>query len=363
MFNTVVHSFYNLLEPPSLLRHFRDLPPQDFSVLDLGAGLLAFSTRFDLLTTMDPVTRKKLEALPLSHLWRRFFYSHTCFIGTTVTEYVPLPKETLPDILINGILASLSLHYPFLIIKDIPTEAVLVGDAAHAYAQLLMHVCQDSGYVLVEGQMLAYVPMDFPSIDAFLARLSHARRKDIRRKLKSAAKLEIEIMYTGDVSFQNEAVLADLYELYLNVYRQSEIHFDLLTAAFFRATLQNPSNHGVVFVYRAKGEIVAYNICFVEHNMLIDKYVGFLYPQSRDYNLYTVSWFRNLDYALEKGLSYYVAGWTDPEIKRYLGAQFTLTRHAVHVRNPVLRAVLRSFKSLFEADHRWQSQHDATTRT
>lgn len=356
----MVHAFYNLLEPSSLLRYFRDRPPQNFSVFDLDAGIPAFSMRFDLLTTMEPATRRKLEALPLSFLWRRFLHSHACFIGTTVTEYVPLPKETPPEILVHGILASLTLRYPFLIIKDIPTEAVLVGDVAHAYAQLLMHVCQESGYVLMEGQALAYVPMDFPSIDAFLARLSHARRKDIRRKLKSAAKLDVEIIYTGDARFQNEAVLAELYGLYLNVYRQSDIHFDLLTATFFRAALQDHGNHGVVFVYRAEGKIIAYNVCFVEHDMLIDKYVGFLYPQSRDYNLYTVSWFRNLEYALEKALRYYVAGWTDPEIKRNLGAQFTQTRHAVHVRNPLLRAGLRTFKRLFEADHRWQSRHGAT---
>jgi uncharacterized protein len=363
MSDTKVHAFHNLLEPPSLLRHFCDFPPQDFSVVDLDANLPAFSTRFDLLTTMEPVTRRKLEALPLSHLWRRYLYPQTCFIGTTVTEYAPLPKEIGPETLVHDILANLTHRYPFLIIKDIPSEATLVGSVAHAYAQLLMHVCQESGYVMVEGQVLAYVPMDFPSIDVFLARLSHARRKDLRRKLKSAAKLDIEIVHTGDASFENEAVLAEFYELYLNVYRQSDIHFDLLTAPFFRATLQDPSNHGVVFVYRAKGKIVAYNICFVEGDMLVDKYVGFSYPQAREYNLYTVSWFRNLDYALENGLRYYVAGWTDPEIKRNLGAQFTLTRHAVHVRNPVLRAALRSFRRLFEADHRWQSRHAATTRS
>jgi uncharacterized protein len=363
MSNTKIPVFHNLLEPLSLLRYFRDFPPQDFSVFDLDAGLPAFSTRFDLLTTMETATRRKLEALPLSHLWRRFLYPQTCFIGTTVTEYALLPNEMRPEMLVHGILDNLTHRYPILIIKDIPTEATLVGDAAHAYAQQLMHVCRESGYVLVEGQALAYVPVDFSSIEAYLARLSYTRRKDLRRKLKSAAKLDMEIIHTGDARFQNEMELAKFYELYLNVYRQSDIHFDLLTAPFFRVILQDPSNHGLVFVYRTNGKIVAYNICFVEHDMLVDKYVGFTYPQVRDYNLYTVSWFRNLEYALENGLRFYIAGWTDPEIKRNLGAQFTLTRHAVYVRNPVLRAVLRSFRCLFEADHRWQSRHGAATRS
>ena len=112
-----------------------------------------------------------------------------------------------------------------------------------------------------------------------------------------------------------------------------------------------------MFVYRAKGELIGYNLCFVENGMLIDKYVGFAYPQARDHNLYAVSWFRNLDYALAHGLHCYVAGWTDPEIKRQLGARFTLTRHAVYVRNPLLRRLMAPFKRFFEADHRWQESH------
>ena len=152
-------------------------------------------------------------------------------------------------------------------------------------------------------------------------------------------------------------MLAAFYALYLNVYRQSEIHFDLLTAVFFKTLLQDANNHGVVFVYRAEGKLIGYNICFAANNRLLDKYVGFLYPQARDYNLYVVSWFHNLDYALKHGLHCYVAGWTDPEIKRYLGARFTLTRHAVYVRNPLLRRILAPLKRFFETDQQWHASH------
>jgi uncharacterized protein len=90
--------------------------------------------------------------------------------------------------------------------------------------------------------------------------------------------------------------------------------------------------------------------------MLLDKYVGFAYPQAREFNLYFVSWFHNLEYALERGLKCYVAGWTDPEIKRHLGARFTFTHHAVYIRNPWLRRLLSHFKHHFEADSQWRRQ-------
>ena len=90
--------------------------------------------------------------------------------------------------------------------------------------------------------------------------------------------------------------------------------------------------------------------------MLLDKYMGLAYPQAHDYNLYVVSWFHNLDYARKQGLTHYVAGWTDPEIKRNLGAYFTFTQHAVYVRNPLLRLALKPFKRFFEADAQWRPQ-------
>ena len=61
----------------------------------------------------------------------------------------------------------------------------------------------------------------------------------------------------------------------------------------------------------------------------------------------------NLAYALERGLSHYVAGWTDPQVKRQLGARFTFTRHAVYIRHPLLRALGRRMAGRFESDRAW----------
>ncbi len=360
--NTAVPTLHNLLEPAGLLRHFQEFPPEGFSALSLD-GVPAFSTPFDLLTTVPPATRRRLEALPLARWWKRLLRPDTCFVGTTVSEYALLPSATAPETFVRDLLADMAPRYPFVIIKDIPTDAVLVGDAALDYSRRLAEACRKSGFVLVEGQALAYVPLDFATSEEFLARQSRARRKDLRRKLRSAAQLQIESIPTGDARFQDEALLAAFYALYLNVYRQSEIHFDLLSADFFRTLLRDPASQGIVFVYRAQGELIGYNLCFVANGMLVDKYVGFVYPQARDYNLYAVSWFHNLDYALAHGLRHYVAGWTDPESKRQLGAHFTLTRHAVYVRNPLLRRILTPFKRFFEADHQWQASHVPDARS
>ncbi len=330
---------HNLLEPPELIRHFHEHPPEGFASIALD-GVPAFSTKFDLTTTLEP-----------RPWWIPKWRSRTCFIGTTVSEYALLPDGATQKIL------RVKHDYPFLIVKDLPTEATLVGEESLAYSRSVAEECERAGFVLVDGQALAYVPIDFGSIDEFLARLSHSRRKEIRRKLRSRAALEIEAIPTGDPRFRDDAFLDMLYELYRNVYDQSETHFDLLTPSFFRAVLQDAGVNGIVFVYRAGGVVIGYNLCVHANAMLIDKYVGFRYPESREHDLYTVSWFYNLEYALQHGFRTFVAGWTDPEIKRQLGARFTFTVHAVHVHNPILRSLLKPFKRFFESDRQWQDAH------
>jgi predicted N-acyltransferase len=347
-------TLYNLLEPPNLIERFRAYPPEGFTPLGLDCGAPAFSTRFDLLTTAPPAVRRTLGALS------PFLRPATYFVGTTVSEYALFPSDAPPERLVSDLMAA-AAQYPFVIIKDIPTEATLVGDDALAYSRRLAEACRGNGFVLVEGQALAYVPIDFASTGEYLRRLSHARRRNLRRKLRSRAALQVDEIATGDARFRDEGFLAAMYALYLNVYRQSDVHFDLLSAPFFRALLQDESLNGQVLVYRAAGELIGTNIRLMSGGMLIDKYVGFLYPQARDHDLYAVSWFDNLECALARGLRCYVAGWTDPEIKRSLGARFTFTQHAVYVRNPLLRGLLRTCRRFFESDHQWQAHASSTS--
>ena len=346
----------NALEPLNLIRHFQEEPPEGFSIVELNAPVPAFATVFDLLTTAEPDVSRRIDALPWSRRWRNLLRARTCFIGTTVSEYAPLSDDVPAETLVHDILRSVGSRFPFVIIKDLPAEPALVGNSAFEYSRAVLKACEASGFVTVEGQALAYVPIDFSSIDEFLGRRSHARRKELRRKLRSRANLEIENIPIGDARFNDDEFLQLLYGLYLNVYHQSEIHFDLLTPDFFRAVLRDASIDGVVFTYRAGGDLIGYNLCVQHDDMLVDKYIGLLYPQSRRHNLYTVSWFHNLQYALQHSLSHYVAGWTDPEIKRSLGARFTFTQHAVYARNPIVRFILRKSKRHFEADSQWQAR-------
>ena len=346
-----------LVEPLQLIKHFLAHPPMNFETTLTPSGTPVFFTRFDLLTTADKSLKRLLARLPLYQVWRHWLRPRSMFAGTTVSEYVPLPDNCSPSVLVDELLRGLLRDGPrehsFVIIKDIPHASPLLDEGSNAFAQAFEDECRAAGFTLVEGQALAWVPIDFLSAHEFVARLSSGRRRDIRRKLRRRAELAIEVLPTGAPQFGSAQMRAQLYRLYRNVYEQSDVHFDLLTPAFFDAVFQDPTSGGRIFLYRHNGRLIGHNVCFVIGDTLIDKYIGFEYPTARHYNLYVVSWMLNLDYAASHGLKRYIAGWTDPQIKAYLGANFTFTRHAVYPRNRLIRALLTHFRRRFESDRAW----------
>ncbi|MDY1546978.1 GNAT family N-acetyltransferase [Luteibacter sahnii] len=347
--------FVNQLEPDTLLEHFARHPPPGFVPRVAADGAPLFVTPFDLLTTADDDLRKRVSSLPLQGALKRLLTPRTCFAGTTVSEYSLFAASSDPATVARDWAARFGRENPLLIVKDLALDSPLTSLADRAWTARFVDAARDEGYFVVEGQALAYVPIEFASIDDYLGRLSSSRRKDLRRKLRSRERLRVERVRTGEPFASDDRVDA-YYALFDNVYAQSEVHFDRLGRDFFAAALRGPG--GIVFAYYDGDALVGWNLCYEHEGKLLDKYVGFAYPAARDLNLYFVSWFVNLEYALERGLAFYVAGWTDPEVKAQLGARFHVTRHAVFVRNRLLRAVLRRFAHHFESDGRWEA-HDA----
>ena len=355
----------NLLEPEALVELFLRHPPQGFAAAS-EADLPVFGTDFDLLTTLEPAILAKIRRLPLFGLWSRLLRFPARFAGTTATEYAPLPKGLEPGALLDGFRERCAAGQSLLIVKDVPEVSPLLGagdnEAAMRLARTDLVVTRNPKdeclYVFEPDAFNAWVAGVFEDKFEKFDRTNdlHVR---LRRKLKSRERLDIEAVPLGDARFGSLDVLEELYGLYLGVYAQSEIHFDLLTRDFFAGLLQSREIGGVVFCYRHDGELVGYNICLEHGGMLIDKYIGLRYPQARELDLYFVSWFVNLEQTITlesgetvvfTGLRFYVAGWTDPEVKAGLGARFTFTRHLVWVRNPILRRILYMFRHWFESD-------------
>ncbi len=347
--------YLNQLEPDSFIDEFAAHPPLGFRIEPV-AETPSFVAPFDLLTTTQDSVRKHVSEAPGYRWWGRLLRWRTTFVGTTVSEYALFPREADAEHLPDKLLSKLGRRQRLLIVKDIPQASPLLDTAANDWSARFTAACIEAGYVLLEGQALACRHLiDFADEAEYLGRLSCAsRRKDIRRKLRRRDEVKVETIRCGDMRFFNEAAIDAYYMLYSNVYQQSEIHFDQLSRNFLAAILRDAGSGGIMFVYRHKGAMIGWNLCYVNGDKLIDKYVRFRLPAgTRTESVLHQLVLQSRLCARKQGLAYYVAGWTDPQIKAYLGARFTLTQHAVYLRNRPLRALTRRLSKRFESDSRW----------
>jgi len=340
--------FISQVEPTELIESFHENPPEDFTSIKIdvdGNELHAFSMKFRLLTTVNKRIKNILKYIEFLIPKPRLL-----FIGTTVTEYSIFPKGIDVNKMCESILKKFSEIKSFIIVvKDIAMESPVLPKEDNQFTNELIDRLKEKNFDIIYGEALAYVSIDFKSVDEFLSRFSRSRRKDFKRKLRSLSQVTIDQIHTGD-EFFNEENVRFFYNLYLNVYNDSTIHFDKLTLSFFRSILQNSTSGGVVFIYKHEDKIIGYNICFKAGDNLIDKYIGLIYPDAHNFSIYFISWFYNLDYCIKNNIKLYIAGWSDPEVKSYLGAEFTFTFHAIYIANPIIRFIFKKTKFLFESD-------------
>jgi hypothetical protein len=352
---TITTQRMNQLEPEELIAAFMQEPPEEFQPwrFDInGETCFGFQCALDLFTTVSENVKKLRQQCDpwLPGFVKRLLKPNVLFVGTSVSEYALLPNLAQPEALYSAWMDGLRrVDAPFLIVKDIPKQSPLLTERENAFSEALMAYLAQQGFLIFSGQALGYVPICFSSRDEYLKRLSSNRRSNIKRRLKMFSKVAVQEIHTGSPEM-TEDLIQFLYALYLKVYNNSYIHFDKLTLGFFRKVLSCVDNHGVVFVFRTEQKIIGFSLCFTYQDFLVEKYIGCQYPDSREHNFYYLSWFYKLDYCLKHGLKTLIVGWTSPEIKAYLGAEFTQTYHAVYIKNPMLRWLGAKIRFLFESD-------------
>ena len=344
-------SLRNALEPAALLECFLAHPPEGFRIIE-GLPLPAFAAPFDLLTTADDDFKTRIRGLPGHGWWSRWLTLRAAFIGTTVSEYALLPAAADPDALARALRQGPGRQYALTIFRTCRCARRCCPRPTTRWPTRSSRPARSRASWCWTARRWPTCPSTSPTATPIWT--ACPGRAPLPEAQRSREQIAVRRVPTGE-AYADDARVDAYYALYEQVYAQSEIHFDRLTRPYFAALLRDGGSGGIVFEYRhaETGQMLGWNLCFDDGERLTDKYIGLSYPASREMNLYFVSWMVNLEYALERGLRHYIAGWTDPGVKALLGARFTATRHAVYVRNPLLRAVARRFSSRFTTDSQW----------
>jgi len=210
---------------------------------------------------------------------------------------------------------------------------------------LLLDVLIQKGYSKVESFPTVALKLNFTCFEDYLKSLSGPSRKYLNRKLKQAySRGKIEVKALKNV----ENLIDQVYELYENTYHKGATKFEHLTKGFFLRAALDLSPHTYFFLYYVDGALAAFNLCFVYDNLFIDKFIGFDYGISRQYNLYFVCQAYNINWCLNNSICYYYSGQTNYETKLRLGGKLiTLYAYLKH-RNIFFNFLLKFLVHLFK---------------
>jgi predicted N-acyltransferase len=226
-------------------------------------------------------------------------------------------------------------------------QLVAFKDLAPAEDALVAPCLSREGFARIGSLPVAILDLPYADEDGYLASLSAATRKDIRRKLARAQAVRIE--HRSDITGL-EALIAELYE---STRRRSGLDYgelEVLPPGYFAAVSRALGERAVFALYWIGDELAAFNLLLIEPGRVIDKFLGMRYPLAREHNLYAVSWMANIRFCLSRGIVSLQSGQTAYASKLRFGSRLVPTRiHVLH-RSRSLQWVLRRIASTVSFD-------------
>ena len=172
--------------------------------------------------------------------------------------------------------------------------------------------------------------LDGADWEEFMARhLSHAMRKNLRRKFRALAgapPIAMEVV-TSVAGIEHE-----VHALYAQVLARARLTFERLTPEFLRQLGERMPDRARFFLWRQEGRLVACSVALVHEGVLYDEYLGLDYRVALDLHLYFTTFRDMVSWALAQGLRAYHSTPLSYAPKLHLG--FTLAPLDLYLAHP-----------------------------
>jgi hypothetical protein len=187
--------------------------------------------------------------------------------------------------------------------------------------------------------------LEFVGFDDYLARhLSHATRKDLRRKWRATEHVPLQMTVQNSVAREIDAVHA----LYRQVLDRAKLRFERLPRAFFLELGARMPERARFFLWRSGDRIVACSICMLHEGVLYDEYLGLDYDVALRWHLYFRTLCDVLKWAIANNVREYRSTPLNYAPKRQFGLSLApLDLHLSLARGPDLnriRGLLRAIE-------------------
>jgi hypothetical protein len=167
--------------------------------------------------------------------------------------------------------------------------------------------------------------------------LKPSHRHNMRRRRKRSAalvNLDVEVVQHPDA-----ATLDAIYGLFRQTFEKSETQFERLDRRYFEVFAGLPEAWFVLLRAPDDHALVAFMLCLVSGDLVINKFIGIDYARPRDWALYFRLWDEAALWAMARGAKALQSGQTGYRPKVEMGHKLQpLFNYARH-RNPLVHAV------------------------
>ncbi len=316
-----------------------------FGVRDNGeliAVVPAFITDYRLDTTLTGPLRRATDAL--IRVFPNLLRQRLLSLGSPVGEvchlgFAPRFERSGQERLLDMLFSEVEKYA-----RDNGISMLGAKDATMAQDDLWLATVAAHGLRRQPSLPTASLDVRFGSLDDYFASLGYSTRKDLRRKLKASA--EVRLDWRDNV----DGIIDDLMRLYRATLAHAALTFEELTPEFFQSVLQELGPRARCATYWVGDQLVAFNLILVDGNVLLDKFLGMDYAFARRYNLYYLTWLRNVEYCIEHGLTRYQSGQGLHREKVRLGSRLSANWLWYRHRNRATDAVFAAAERVFRLD-------------
>jgi hypothetical protein len=202
-----------------------------------------------------------------------------------------------------------------------------------------------TGFARIPSMPATGLDLGFPSFEAYMQeRLSHAMRKNLRRKFRKSENLDLSFSVQTDVS----SIVDDLVPLYRGVFNRAKQRFEELNREYFLLLSARMPDRARFLVWRLQGRIVAFASCLVHAGVVRDNYIGLDYAVAFDHHLYYVTWRDTVSWAIAEGYRHYHSAPLNYDPKLHFRMQLEPLDLYVRAVNNLFNPVFRPFLSWLE---------------
>jgi hypothetical protein len=189
------------------------------------------------------------------------------------------------------------------------------------------------------------LPVRCRSMDEYLFSLPKKTRTYMKRKMRSLPELRIELRTSA------AGIEEQLFPLFENTRNQSKSRygeFEDLNRDLFKQVMGELGDKACLMLCWKGDRLMSFLLMLVARDCVIGKYIGMVYPEGRDLNLYFVMALKMIEMAIERGIGRVEMGVTTYQTKLLFGGH--MERRWLYYRclNRVQDAAIHAFDFLFD---------------